>query len=74
MMTILASWSCTGPVKEMSMVLSAWSDLQSQLLPLLLNSEKLTNQRKGANHLELLHQRVHLDLDLQQYLTSPSFV
>lgn len=74
MMTILASWSCLRPVKEVSTVLSAWSDLQSQLLPLLLNSEKLTNQRKGTNHSELLHQRVHVDLDLQQYSTSPFFV
>lgn len=65
---------CIGPVKEGSMVLSTWSDLQSQLLPLLLNSEKLTNQCKGTNHLELLRQRVRLDLDLQQYSTSPSFV
>lgn len=66
--------ACLSAVKEMSTVLSVWSDLQSLLLPLLLNCEKLTNKCKGTNHLELLHQRVHLDFDLQQYSTSPSFV
>lgn len=60
--------------KDMSAVLSVWSDLQSLLLPLLLNSEMLTNKCKETNHLELLRQRVHLDFDLQQYSTSPSFV
>lgn len=38
----LAPQSCHRPEKEVSVVLSAWPDLQNQLLPLLLNSEKLS--------------------------------